>query len=118
MTTDPAQLFPTLTDAAYRTIVAMHADYLAAFPNDPPDTLAIVRGTFTLKADGRSWPQVGASFFRRSEMNDHLRRNRRDLRGFPCVILGTPEIKASFAGKTLDYSPERAFFVREEVARD
>jgi hypothetical protein len=116
MTTDPALLFPTLTEAAYRQIVFIRDEHLRYFPNDPPETLAIVRGTWISKVDGSRHAQVAAGFYRRSEMNDHLRRNRRYLRGFPCVIPGDPEAKASFAGKTLDYSPERAFFVREEVA--
>lgn len=112
MTTELKSPVLHVTDVAYLQILAIRSDYDSAFPDDRADILAVGRGYHRSKSEGTAVESIAVGFFRRSEVTPIHRSNRRLLRDLPYIVLGTPETKLGFEGKTLDYESARSFFLR------
>ena len=101
----------TIAPGAKEAIVILRRAYDAQFPDDPAAVFYVAWGLY----QPQSAPQIEnvvVSFYPRSMM-DEVAHGIQEVSGVPLIFFTTAEFHNKFAGKVLDHSRNRGFFLRE-----
>jgi hypothetical protein len=124
MTTINSALTPLphfgFSSAALAQLARIKQQYFDRSPNDPPVMLGIFWGwpvSAAGKQTGPGAPTLG--YWRKSEFTEAARSEVRQADGMDFIFSVMPADRGRFEGKVIDYTPERAFFLRGrgEVSR-
>jgi len=100
----------TISDAAKQAADTIRAEYDAAMPGDPAAVLCVAWGIVVPHAGARS-EGVVVGYYQQSQLAD-VAVAIQEVSGVRLVFFTTEEHHGKFAGKILDFSPERRFFLR------
>jgi hypothetical protein len=99
----------SISAAAKAQIGRIKAEYDTLDPGDPATMPGISIGWSV----GQSADlHVVVAFWRRSEFTQAAAALVHEIAGVPIVFMVADQYRPLFAGRTLDYSPHRAFFLR------
>lgn len=100
----------TISDAARQAADKIRAEYDAAMPGDPAAVLCVAWGIVVPHSGPRS-EGVVVGYYQQSQLAD-VATAIQEVSGVSLVFFTTEEHHGKFAGKVLDFSPERRFFLR------
>jgi hypothetical protein len=101
----------TISSLAKRALEQVRRDYDLRFPQDPAAVLSVAWGLGVSDTGQRSENVVIGVY--PLSMRSHVASGIQDASGIPMVFFTTEEFHYKFAGKVLDHSGERGFFLRE-----
>jgi hypothetical protein len=103
----------TITHRALEQIEWIRSEYLKHFPDDPP-AMPGVNLAQPMLPEGQLGPySVIIGFWRRSEFKAEDYKLVQSVSGLDLVFPVPADQVAHFFGKEIDYSPERAFYLRD-----
>lgn len=100
----------TISDAAKTAAEEIRAEYDAAWPDDPAAVLCVAWGV-TMPESGPRSENVVVGYYQRSMLTD-IGHAIQEGSGVKLVFFTTEEYHAKFAGKVLDHTAQRGFFLR------
>jgi hypothetical protein len=100
----------TISDQAKRGIEQLRKDYDAACPQDRAAVLAVAWGYYSADT-GCRFENVVVSFYPQS-MLAGVAHGIQEVSGVKLVFFTTEELHGKFAGKVLDFTAARDFFLR------
>jgi hypothetical protein len=101
----------TISAEAKKAAEKVRADYDAAHPTDPAAVLCVAWGVVIPVAGSRS-ENVVIGYYQKSMLRD-VAHGIQETSGVKLVFFTTNEYHGKFAGKVLDFTVERGFFLRE-----
>jgi hypothetical protein len=101
----------TISPAARTAIAQIRRDYDAQFPHDPAAVLSVAWG-FYYADTPRQFENVVIAFYPQS-MHAQIAHGIQEASGLELIFFITEEYHGKFAGKVLDYSEARRFFLRD-----
>ncbi|MEJ2623688.1 MAG: hypothetical protein P8Z80_03850 [Pseudolabrys sp.] len=100
----------TISAEAKRAIKDVRAQYDKQWPDNPAAVACIAWG-IVKPNDGPQSERVIVGFYQRSMLAD-VAHGIQEVSGVPLIFFTTEDYVGNFAGKVLDYSIERGFFLR------
>jgi hypothetical protein len=100
-----------LSDRAMAKIETMRKEFNEHSPTNPAVALMVGWGLFYLNSGEKS-ENVVIGFYPESQL-DEIAHGIQELSGMKVVFFTLPKYHAYFAGKVIDYAPERGFFLRQ-----